>query len=252
MDKVFPLFTKAAKFFVLFGFYSFFILQGCKKGNNPTVHFIQPAFDIQFANDTTLTIEVDASDIDGDLESVSLFENDSLLVSFNGIPFRYNWPVNVALIHGNFWLKAVAFDKKGGFAMDSVNLDIADFRLNFIGNFNFKVMRENYLFATYHTFDTFYNVGYIRTFEEDDLLNDHFYGSKPQENTADKITIAFEPGSSILTSKLTQDGRLINSENFYYVHYGQFYGTDSIFFEISSIHSSSSLNYYKVYGKRLQ
>ena len=230
-------------------FFGFFVLCGCKKNQDPIVRFLQPMNGLEFSNDTVLEIELDASDEDGDLSSVSLLINDSLVTFFASAPYRFGWPVNVALTHGPIMLRAVAVDKNGGIGTDTVYLHIPDFRDSYLGEFNFMVIRESWLMGSYNIHDTTFQTGAIRAFSLDDSSKDLFHEDDSQENPADKISIEFWP-NKLFISKVKPDGYLIPKTGFQYQQSGQFFGKDSIFFSVSSYGSLAGGSNYWVYGSR--
>ena len=86
----------------------------------PIVDIISPAPNSVFTEPASVGITAQASDLDGQLTSVELYQNGSLLAQFASSPATYNWN-NV--LHGSYILTAVARNS-GGLSQTSAPVSI--------------------------------------------------------------------------------------------------------------------------------
>lgn len=224
---------------------------GCNTEQNqgPNVNFLHPAFIPELLRDTIIPIEIQATDLDGEIEKVVVLVNDSPLANFTSPPYTFDWQVKVELNHGNLTLKTIAFDNNSFVGMDTLLVSVPDFRNQYLGEYEFEVRSEKYLFNTYHTFDTSYAAGEIRLFVAEDSKHDYFYEDDSQENPANKISI--EIGDKIfITPKVNTSGEIISKHGYHYLHSGAFFDNDSIRFTMYCCGSPAAQNMYWVIGKK--
>lgn len=107
------------------------IFSGCKKNIEPTVKFINPESNLVIKKDTTLTIEVEANDVDGIVESVNLFIDDNLTKAYTESPYTYEWKIISNDNIGEHIIKAIACDNDGDCKEESI-------KINIIGYTNYK------------------------------------------------------------------------------------------------------------------
>ncbi|HZK07251.1 MAG TPA: hypothetical protein VFC92_03530 [Bacteroidales bacterium] len=107
-----------------------------------------------------------------------------------------------------------------------------DFRTEYLGNFNFKVVSEfwtvNPVPPIYDT--SFYN-GVIRKYELIDSEDDYYNDDDSHENPNEKITLIFSPNKKI-TSLINKNGILTTRSGIHYLHHGKFMHLDTIEFYV--------------------
>jgi pectate lyase len=93
-------------------------------GNNPpTVSFDTPANNQQYSSaPATVAISVNASDIDGSIAKVEIYNGSNWLTTLTSTPYSYNWPSVGA---GNYTLKAIATDNKGASTTTTIHVNIS-------------------------------------------------------------------------------------------------------------------------------
>ena len=108
---------------------TFFVASGGGSGNQlPALNFEIPFNNQQFPINSNIYIKVNASDTDGTISKVDLFVNGVFLRSETTAPYEWgNDATDNALRNmqsGNYVLKAVAIDNKGGVGEVSINIGV--------------------------------------------------------------------------------------------------------------------------------
>lgn len=223
---------------IIFTLLSILISFSCDKEKNnlnPTVRFIQPENDIVIEHDTVLTIIVDAKDSDGYVTKVNLLINDTIVKEFHSPPYQYYWHGSKLENTGVHTIKAIAYDDKGASDYAEISIEIKDFRIKYLGDFYFKVIKESWMhFEPVATYDTSFYDGVIRRYELIDSDNDLFSGDDSNENQNEKITIEFKQNTKI-TSLIDDNGVLIPKSGYHYSHTGKFVHIDTIKFHIGGL-----------------
>lgn len=106
------------------------LFQSCKKDEEktnqlPTCTITSPINGQQVTKGETLTISVDANDIDGSIAEVRFLINDVGKGSSASFPFNYNWNTNNENT-GNYTLKATSIDNSGGSSTDEISIELTE------------------------------------------------------------------------------------------------------------------------------
>ena len=110
-----------------------------------------------------------------------------------------------------------------------------DFRLQFTGDFNFRVITEFWEMGQPLKYDTSFYNGVIRKYELVDSESDLYPENDSEEkNPNEKITIEFAPNAKI-TSLISEDGTLTPKHGYHYFHSGGFENIDTIVFHIGGL-----------------
>jgi hypothetical protein len=131
--------------------------------------------------------------------------------------------------------------------------DEIDYRLKFLGNYNFQVIKESWVYLDpVNEYDTFYCNGVIREFKLEDIPLDlnEIRDETQNEDVSKKITIVFNP-YGIITSLIDEYGVLTPKGSIRYNHNGQFTHPDSISFYVGSLGFGNGNGYnYTIQGVR--
>ncbi len=232
---------------LLFILLSILFVFSCRKDNiKPSVKFIQPQNNLIITQDTSLTITVDANDIDGDIKKVELFINGILVKEFTSPPYQYEWMDAKLENEGTYIIKAIAYDNNDAINEAKISITIKDFRSKYLGNFYFQTITELWTLGQPTTYDTSFYSGVIRRYELADSDNDLYLNDDSGENPNAKITIEFKPNTKI-TSLLNEDGNLIPKTGYHYYHQGGFSTTDTIVFSVEGLGGlGGGWNYYVI------
>ena len=85
--------------------------------NSPSVAITSPSNNTNYTAPASISIAATASDSDGSITKVELYNGSSLLVTLTSGPYNYNW-TNVAA--GNYSITAKAYDNQGATTTSSV------------------------------------------------------------------------------------------------------------------------------------
>ncbi len=223
----------------------------CKKNIPPTILSSSNIKTNYTTADSTIQLKFTAHDEDGTVQSFKLFLNDQLITesSDNILSFKLKDLQNYL---GCNVLKISAFDNDFAEATLSKIISINDYRIKFLGNFDFYTTSITTQFAdSVYYYDTTFHNGEIRTFEVQDSQQDYYHHDDSHENPHQKISINFSPyGNSKLTSIISIDGVLQPKYGSHYYHSGQF--SDNLDTLVFNFHSGSlaTTTYYKVLGIR--
>src|SRR6056297_1984163 len=116
---------------------SLWIFSGCEedeKNKKPTCTITNPAPGAKIPKDSTITISAEAEDTDGKVDEVRLYIDNSGITEILDFPFEYDWNTG-DVSTGTHILKVRAFDNKGAFGEDTVQILIgtspdADFKVD--------------------------------------------------------------------------------------------------------------------------
>jgi len=221
----------------------------CNKVNqSPSVRITNPSNGLIIKNDTLLQIAIEASDNDGYITKVELLINDTIIHIFDKLPYQYNWKyLNNSI--DVLKIEAIAYDDKGAIGISNIDVEIQDFRIRYLGDFRFKVMKDTWIYGEGITYDTLFYDGLIRNYKISDSQNDLFSEDDSSENTNEKITIKFKENTKI-TSLINKNGVLISKFGYHYSHYGKFINIDTIHINIDGLGGQGSVANYKIIGIR--
>ncbi|MFD1552924.1 Ig-like domain-containing protein [Putridiphycobacter roseus] len=231
---------------------SLFTVMACQKKKNnqsPTIHFIAPQNNLVIEQDTILSIIVEPHDAEEKIKKVELLLNGVLIKTFDAPPYQYDWQDAKMYNEGTFKFSTIAYDNKGATGQEEINVAIKDYRTKYLGDFNFRIIRESWMDGEQTTYDTSFYTGEIRRYEFTDSENDLYSDYDGEENPNEKITIAFEQNTKI-TSLLHKDGSLITKSGYHYQHKGGFFDMDEITFRIDNLGGLGAGWNYDIVGIR--
>lgn len=213
------------------------ILISCEKeksNQKPTIRFVEPDNNLVIEHDTVLSIIVEPFDEDGEIKKVELFINGTIVKTFNSSPYQYDWHNAKIENIGVYTIKATAFDNKGATGDAEISVEIRDFRIKYLGDFNFRVITKSWIFGQPTTYDTSFYTGVIRKYELTDSENDLYIDDDSDENPDEKITLEFKQNTKI-TSLINENGILTPKSGYHYYHQGEFTDIDTISFSIGGL-----------------
>lgn len=76
----------------------------------PSIEFISPTNYEQFNGGASISLQVNASDVDGSIVQVNYFANGTFIGSSSTVPFSYNWNAQISDLYE---IQAVAIDNEG-------------------------------------------------------------------------------------------------------------------------------------------
>ena len=242
--------TSILIFFILFAFSS------CDKeivepqiNQTPTIKFLEPPNNLIILCDTILPIILEPNDSDGNIKKVDLFINNVKVKTFFNQPYHFNWDEAKIDNIGTFLFKAIVYDDKDSTGVDSININIVDGRIKYLGKYNFKIVKENWIMGTPSVYDTSHFSGVIRKYKLADSENDLFSDDDSGDDPSKKITINFK-GSKKITSLISENGNLVSKWGFHYSHSGMFTHLDTIKFKIHGLGGIGGGVNYNILGIR--
>lgn len=125
-----------------------------------------------------------------------------------------------------------------------------DFRIQYTGDFNFRVITMFWMMGQPTTYDTSFYNGVIRKYELADSESDLYSENDSEEKSPnEKITIEFAPNAKI-TSLIDEDGTLTPKSGYHYHHEGGFVHADTIKFYVGGFGGLGGGWNYTVLGIR--
>jgi hypothetical protein len=241
--KFAPLFISTLLFFAA--------INGCvdeKLNENPIVRFIQPESSLMITNDTIIRFVIEAVDSDGKISKVELLINEQVEQTITDAPYSFDWYAKLENA-GSYLIEAKAYDNKGGTASAGIQMEIYDYRLQFLGNFYFTIITRSWRLGIPDTYSTAFYDGLIRRYISIDSTDDLYTNDDSNEPAHEKITIEFRPKTKI-TTLLKPDGEFVEKYGYHYGHSGRFNHSDTVNFAVGGLGGLGGGTSYSVHGTR--
>lgn len=122
--------------FLIFGL----IFASCEKNQSPTCDITSPADESEFYTGETITIVVEASDPDGNVDEMRLFVDDVFVGLSMVIPYVYDWDTENEK-DGFHVIQATARDDEGNITEDEIIISLSTYK-------TFTDSRDNHTYKT--------------------------------------------------------------------------------------------------------
>lgn len=222
----------------------------CKKDNqSPTIAIVSPGNNLFVQNDTTLNIVLNPVDLDGDVNRVELFINDSLRKTFSASPYEYEWTNVKEGNYPEYIVRAVVIDNEGATGETKKTVQSSDFREKYFGDFDFTIITSVSGFPQAESRDTAYSSGVIRAALPGEKQK-YVSPWNPERGEQEKISMEYVD-NEVFTTVMESDGDFVREVNGSLFQDGIFLNHDSVFFEYLS-GGVEVKTYVKVVGIRVK